>query len=247
MLNFWFGWRGIWKRPSFLFKQQEITLNQRKFRMYFKALSYLWTQNLKETKLHRKELFLGEQVMQDTSYLRPATEVRARAGEGLPEKEEDPARLGMSLWAGLLNLHLKNTPKQRLPYPLRLLISEILLSKQRLGVRLESRRSWNIVVIFQFQKFVISVSHGLTGSKIPELTVMEVQEVGQGECWKSKISFLRFPLLDFQDASRGIIASALPQTTLLPDLIKLISTSFYLPNGGKDITNQKKICLFCCE
>lgn len=153
----------------------------------------------------------------------------------------------MNLWAGLLNLHLKKIPNQRLPYPLRILVSEILLSKQRLGVRLESRRSWNVVVIFQLQKFVISGSHGLTGSNIPDLTVMEMQEDGQGECWKSKISFLRFPLLDFQDASRGIIASVLPQTSLLPDLIKLISTSFYLPNKGKDTTNQKKICLFCCE
>ena len=148
----------------------------------------------------------------------------------------------MNLWAGLLNLHLKKIPNQRLPYPLRILVSEILLSKQRLGVRLESRRSWHVVVISQ-----LSESHGLTGSKIPDLTVMEVQEVGQGEGWKSKISFLRFPLLDFQDASRGIIASVLPHTSLLPDLIKLISTSFYLPSRGKDITNQKKICLFCCE
>ena len=51
--------------------------NQRKFRLYFKAITHLWTQNLKESKLHRKELFLGEQVIQNMSYLRPATEVRA--------------------------------------------------------------------------------------------------------------------------------------------------------------------------
>ena len=114
-------------------------------------------------------------------------------------------------------------------------------------MRLESRRSWNIVVIFQFQKLVISESSGLTGSKISDLTVMEVLEVGQGECSKSKISFLRFPLLDFQDASGGILASVPPQTSLLPALIKLISTSLHLPNRGKDITSQKKICLFCCD
>lgn len=83
----------------------------------------------------------------------------------------------MNLWAGLLNLHLKKIPSQRLPYALRILVSEILLSKQRLGVRLESQRAWHVVVIFQ-----LSESHGLIGSKIPELTVMEVQQVGQGEC-----------------------------------------------------------------
>lgn len=81
----------------------------------------------------------------------------------------------MNLWAGLLNLHLKKIPNQRLPYPLRILVSEILLSQQRLGVRLESRRSWHVVIS------QLSESHGLTGSKIPDLTVMEVQEVGQGE------------------------------------------------------------------
>ena len=43
-------------------------------------------------------------------------------------------------------------------------------------MRLESRRSWHVVAISQ-----LSESHGLTGSKIPDLTVMEVQEVGQGE------------------------------------------------------------------
>ena len=144
--------------------------------------------------------------MSDPEYVLPEASYwgQGRAGEGLPEKEEGPAGFGMNLWAGLLNLHLKNIPNQRLPYPLRILVSEILLSQQRLGVRLESRRSWHVVIS------QLSESHGLTGSKIPDLTVMEVQEVGQGEGWKSKISFLRFPLLDFQDASRGIIASVLP-------------------------------------
>lgn len=87
----------------------------------------------------------------------------------------------MNLWAGLLNLHLKKIPNQRLPYPLRILVSEILLSKQRLGVRLESRRSWHVVVISQ-----LSESHGLTGSKIPDLTVMECRKLGTGKVENQK-------------------------------------------------------------
>lgn len=119
------------------------------------------TKSEKKSKLQRNEFSLCEQVIQKVSYQTTA-EVGGRAGErvSLPEKEREPARIVRNLGVGLLNLYLKETPKQSQSFPPSSLLNEILLSKQRLGQNLESSRSLDIVVL-QFQKLVISKSCSL--------------------------------------------------------------------------------------
>lgn len=139
---------------------------------------------------HRKELFLGEQVIQDTSYLRPATEVRQ--GRWRPAWEGGASQTWMSLWAGVLNLHLKKRPPNK-DYPIHWDFSvKFCWASRGWGEGPESRRSWDIVIFQRFknlssQSLVVSQAQRFLGS-----TVMEAWGWA-GRMFKIKNKFSKVP------------------------------------------------------